>query len=64
MFMVTWVRMQQNLDVKGTSIFGSGRLIVGEEQQALLMTSFCLKTQTSFKNKRDLSCFRFFSLFN
>lgn len=61
MFMVTWVRMQQNSDVKGTSIFRSDKLIVGEEQQSVLMTAFCLKTRASFKNKREL--FFFFASF-
>lgn len=29
-------------DVEGTSIFHSDTLIIGEEQQSVLMTSFCI----------------------
>lgn len=47
-FMVTWVRMQQNWDAKGTSIFRSEKLIVGDEWQPISVTSLCLKNPDTF----------------
>lgn len=41
-FMMTWVRMQQNQDVEGTSTFRLDKLITGEELRSVLMTGFCL----------------------
>lgn len=52
--MMTWVRMQQNQDVEGTSTFRLDKLVTGEELRLVLMTGFCLKTQASFENKTEI----------
>lgn len=55
---------EQSLDVKGTSVFCSDKLMVGGEQQSFATTVFWLEAQTFLRTKGSFFSFLSLPLFN